>query len=883
MARWPGDSPRPRARIGILAGVALAAAVLAYAYSFYDLVRGYRLQPGTPPLLSSSAGRAALGRIALAAPWRVLEPMRADGVPRLRLDIEPRHFARIIEKRREALERRFLITEEDAFVPATLRLDGRSVDVRVRLKGDLSDHLLGDKWSFRVEVQGGDSVLGMRRFSLQAPYTRGFQAEPLFFDFLREQGILTPRYRIVDLRVNGRSAGRMALEEHFGNELLESQKRRAGVIVRFDEQYFYLAELAFMAMVPDYDNWRNAPLDVFGRRRVERDPLLREQAQLAFGMLRGLADEGLAPSQVLDVELWGRYLAACEIWSTPHMTHWNNLRFYLNPLTLRLEPIGFDADSPGSSGSGLRCAGGIHAMMARLLEDPELRRAFVESVREYSALVMEPSFERWVREREARSFAPLRGEFPWLEPHPIEALRRRAHELRNLDEASLARFVPGAPARPMPHRPDADYPRVVHARLDGEGAALRLELANAISLPVAITELWYAWQGEDGVERGPVHSVYHRLPPTPWPQKPARLRVEPPGAPPLRSGWWIEGNAIVQERSHGFRTEHAEGALEAPPLPEPDLASVLARHPFLEREGETSWLVAGPGRFEVAGDLVLPRSYALRLRPGTTLRFDADAMLLARGSLELRGSAEQPIVLEGRGEGWQGLAALGSGAEVHWSHVVVRGTRSPRRPGWGLTGGVTLRSGTVLLEDCVFDGSAAEDALNVVRSELTLRGLGVRGVASDAIDVDFCVGSIEGGEIARAGGDGIDVSGSRLEIEAVELRDVGDKGVSAGERSQVAIAQLRVDGAGVGVASKDSSRVEVVDSRFRDIGLAVLMAYVKKGEFGPAEIVASGLEIEGGARHAIAQRGSRVALEGREVEPEALDVDALYATGPMRK
>jgi hypothetical protein len=224
--------------------IGVLVAITAYSCSVYEYVHSYHLQPGEQPPLSSSAGRRALLDIALAAPGRLLDVFRMEPIERLYLDIEPRHFRSITDKRQQALQRRFLITSKRDLVPATLVHRGHELQARVRLKGDLTDHLLGDKWSYRVELLDDGSVLGMRRFSLQAPYTRDYHAEPLFLDFLRQQGILAPRYLFVDLTVNGRRLGRMALEEHFSTELLEHHARRDGVIVRFDEQYFYRAELA---------------------------------------------------------------------------------------------------------------------------------------------------------------------------------------------------------------------------------------------------------------------------------------------------------------------------------------------------------------------------------------------------------------------------------------------------------------------------------------------------------------------------------------------------------------------------------------------------------------------------------------------------------------
>ncbi|MFP6654530.1 MAG: CotH kinase family protein, partial [Myxococcota bacterium] len=117
------------------------------------------------------------------------------------------------------------------FVPAEIRVGEPTVRVKLRLKGDYTDHLEGEKWSMRVHVKRKNQLFGMRRFSLQAPRTRGFQAEPIVLDHYRREGVLAPRYSFAEVSVNGDDLGLMAVEESFGQELLESQQRREGVII----------------------------------------------------------------------------------------------------------------------------------------------------------------------------------------------------------------------------------------------------------------------------------------------------------------------------------------------------------------------------------------------------------------------------------------------------------------------------------------------------------------------------------------------------------------------------------------------------------------------------------------------------------------------------
>ena len=126
----------------------------------------------------------------------------------------------------------------------------------------------------------------------------------------------------------------------------------------------------------------------------------------------------------------------------------------------------------------------------------------------------------------------------------------------------------------------------------------------------------------------------------------------------------------------------------------------------------------------------------------------------------------------------------------------------------------------------------------------------------------------------------IDLSGSQIEVEGVSLRGIGDKALSVGEGSHARIRRVQVTESGIGVASKDLSVVQVESSSISGVERAALMAYEKKPEYGPASLEAVDLQIEGAARHAIAQIGSRISIDGKPVEPEALDVDALYVPEP---
>ena len=126
-------------------------------------------------------------------PGQLPELLGTADIPKISIDITFKNWQKIQAKRTQALDHGLLIQEEDDFVPAKLRHDNRTTKVKLRLKGDLLDHLEGEKSSYRIHVRGDDQVFGMRRFSLQHPKTRGFHAEILFFETLRELGVVGTR------------------------------------------------------------------------------------------------------------------------------------------------------------------------------------------------------------------------------------------------------------------------------------------------------------------------------------------------------------------------------------------------------------------------------------------------------------------------------------------------------------------------------------------------------------------------------------------------------------------------------------------------------------------------------------------------------------------
>jgi len=487
--------------------------------------------------------RAALTKF----PVRYLASMGAGpDLPKLVIDIKFKNQEILRVKRESALKLGMLIQEEGDLVAAEVRTDDRQVSVKLRLKGDQPDHFDSDKWSLRIEVKGDDHILGMRRFSLQHPKVRGYQAEPIFMETLRHAGVLGVRYQFVHVIINGEDKGIMALEEHFSKELLENQARREGVFVRFDETNFWDFQRAGGAWRGSpYDNFRQSRIDTFRAKKISESPTMTAQYQTAVSMLRSFAADEIVASEIFDVDATASYLAVLELWGSWHGIQWNDMRFYFDPLTMKLEPVGYDANLQLHSDIKeitLR----REPIYAALLRDPLIRDAYVQRLRALSRDVLEGELGSRLAEIQSDLLSILQYEFLLLEPMDLSKLTERAQFLLRLDDVDLFQDPKSYPRR-------IRFPALVQANLIDAPEGQYVELANLLAEPVTVTSAQWRnpetrvtttakFVGEYEIPfdlcRRPFMAKFRVSPAFTWIQMPVRAAMNSCCAPPIQAGRW---------------------------------------------------------------------------------------------------------------------------------------------------------------------------------------------------------------------------------------------------------------------------------------------------------------------------------------------------------
>jgi hypothetical protein len=806
-----------------------------------------------------------------------------NDLEQISIDIEFRDMQRLEAKRDEALRKELLEASDDDYVSGWIRADGKSVKVKLRLKGDNVDHLFGNKYSFRVHVSGDDHLWGLRSFSIQHPKTRGWHAEAIYFETLRKYGVLAPRYSFVNVALNGESMGVMAVEEFFSKELLEANGRKESVIVKFNESLkwagrdmkSFVPGLGYEATMP-FESVHTAIIESFQSSRVAKSKNLQIDFANASGLLQGFLERKLTASDAFDVRLLGTYLAVAEFYGCYHEVIWSNLRFYYNPISLRLEPVAFDASlsEPVAIGKSI----GRYRFARRLLEEPDVYNVYSRVHGELVKRLEDGQFQEWFREKEAPILRALQTEYFMLEAYPIDRLVERAEKL------------------PHPLRPDVDLhrlPRLIHGKLVSEEDETYLEISNLVPYDVQIVDIY--WVDGNGIARafnqspGESFSGGLRIKATPVGNLPSKVRipyVEPNTEEKLQLKLRTSVVGYPEEREVAARVGYP--ALSSRPFPSSTLEEQLRRHSFLSVDESAKVVEIASGEWDVNGDILLPPGYDVRVPGGTTLRFDEGAVFVISGVATFVGSADGKITLQGKGKSdgttgsWQGLAVYDAPRRSNWSHVVVRNTASISRGAWRLTGGVTFYRSNVDINASSFSDVLGEDALNIIHSNFNLKDIEIRNTVSDGFDGDFTTGVIEGGVFedigTSGGGDALDFSGSEVDVSGSRFERIGDKAISVGEGSHLNVKAVNINQCGVGAASKDDSTLRFEGGTIRNAWFAGVMAYMKKPEYGPAELIATGIELIDTPTPARLQAGSKLELNGTEVSREAIDIDALYLT-----
>ena len=809
--------------------------------------------------------------------------------------------------RRNALGR-FPLEEEEPYKNVTIDWRDDQIRGKMKLKGFGWDHRSHPKkWSFAIALKGDDSLLGMERFSIHHPKTRGYQGECLYSKILIGNRDLAARCEYIDVSINGESIGVMTATERVGKNLLEMQGRKEGNVFRpaYQDMWKDLrratrfrrgiknpieSETFKLHTEAHALNRLLTPLEVYGAGKLSKNDELKKQYSDAIGLWEGMLLGHLRPSDIFDIESTARIIAATFAVGNFHSLQTHNIKLYFNPLTYKFEVLPTDGVFGRSPSVRYLPPNGLGYILGVLISDREIYR---ELLRQVNLLAQRHSaegspFGADFSQLESQYLDALRPEFPFTVPHNTETFGQRfeTHLKALANNTFFLDYAPLDHTRVFAAYPDYDLGNPVFASFHNAPEGTVIRVINRYSFPMTVDGYELTYLSSKEVLRKPFEVSDIELPATMHGMDESGARVAGevsiliPGAPEIE-----QLSLLLSSENNSQKYSVNASAYPAPVkthvLSPSDLGAILQTHEFFRLDSTAKTLTIPSGKWRIKDFIKPPPGYSLVVEAGAELFFDANAGFVLRGPIRVNGTPQNRVTFSGYGgERWRGISAINSN---YWSdgqrsvlkNTVISGTLNAAHGPWEITGGVTFHKSDVDIISSRISDSEAEDALNIVHSDFTLVDVTVSDTRSDAFDGDFSVGRIVDSTFARVGGDAIDFSGSEIDVEDSKFLTVADKAVSVGEQSSLTGRRLQILEVGTGIVSKDGSQTRVDGVTFAKTQYYEVMAYSKKPQYGPAALFVDNALADQELR-SIAQKKSILRVNGEKIPTQKLNVDELY-------
>ncbi|MDJ0836381.1 MAG: CotH kinase family protein [Acidobacteriota bacterium] len=717
-----------------------------------------------------------------------------------------------------------------SYVKAHLVYPDTSVrPVKVKYRGDYSQHWAHFKKSTRIKTKKAHLFKGQRAFNLIAPKFEEMLNNHLSYLLAEELGLPAPESDMVLYRVNGRNRGIHLMVEQPEELTLRRNRRMPGDL--------YKGELV------GKDNYKGVSANVFENPGLwEKIAINNHYDEKALDPLYTLT-ETLADApddngaharamELLEPEVWGRFALFELLTQCFHFDIGHNWRLYYDPYKGYMEPliwdpVGWHPSWRPRKGDVPSLDINLSPLHHTLLSDYPFLTARHRAAAEFFETGRDAAFlatlDHWIaRMKKAVAADPhITSHFKFFSAgearKAMDALRTNVHKTFEavrrgmLEDPGSLRYAiagEGRIAVEVNGRRPLDYLELVYAE-----PPERLPMVHIVTRfgdREVVTDI-------SGVAslKGPVLGLdipltarfSHQNQPERGSLKAKSLRVEP--------AWYEIRVDGVNAELLGLNAERG-GPVEATRV------DVLEPIPFTEGKRIVTPRPLNPpeiwsGRVTIEKDRVI-ESGRVVIRPGTRVQLAAGVSLIIKGNLVAEGTAQAPIVFESLDtEPWGVLALQGHGADKsRLSHCIFRGGSGYKQPLTEYSAMFSVHHADhVVVRDCTFDTShQVDDMVHTVYADIRFERCRFLNALSDAVDLDISRAYVIDCLFENSGNDGLDLMSSRVVVQNSHFINNGDKGISVGEGTDLVAFNNRFQGNVFGVQAKDGSRARLANSAF---------------------------------------------------------------------
>jgi hypothetical protein len=747
------------------------------------------------------------------------------------IDIKFKDLQKIRYYRNKSLEIGYVSTEgKDDDVPAKLTYLGETYKIKISLTGHTLRHV-GDseKWSYRIKLKDDASILRMKEFNLLFPSSRGYLSDWIGHKIQEKVGLIALRINYVNVTINGKDLGLYCLEENFDKRLIENNNLKEGIIFK----------------------WGNTP-QIYNQGTVSKNLSLIKQSNTLKRLIKSFNIKEIETDQLFDLSKMAKFFAVNDLLNgDAHGVHLNNTRFYFNPITNLIEPIGREwnmtsykyKDHQDEMALSVEYLKDSIPFYNRFFSDTSFTKLYINELNILSQKTFLDSFFDEISEQMRTLTSKIYRDNPFY-VYPKEFLYNNQIYIQS-------KLYPN---------------QLLTVYFDGViDNSIQLLVKNLHCFPVIINNtilndslLFKPEQNSTFIKENNTDAKYEEI------------EFLTSGKTPVKN---VSDKLEISYHLFGLDSSYREEVFAWPNEERYSFSHNATKQKpnyqnfkYLTIDEINREIVFDSNEINLATDLIIPKGYKVTVNENTKINLINSASIISYSPLRFYGSEENPIVITSSDSTGQGLFVLNTKQKSILNYVNFKNLSSPNKNGWELTGSVTFYEADVSINNCTFSENInGDDYLNIVRSKFDINNVIFINNLADAFDSDFCEGSIFQTAFINCGNDAIDISGSKVFIEDIFIDNVGDKGLSAGENSQMIANNVKIENSEIAICSKDMSEIIVSDVRLTNNKIS-FTAFKKKSEFGPGIINVSKLEMYETTIPQLIETNSHLTIDGKMLE-----------------
>lgn len=801
----------------------------------------------------------------------------------IKIHINFKNFSKIRQDRLRAIRSNILIAPQK--VAATIIHKNKEYKARARLKGDLSNHWgLNKQWSLRIELRNGKSINGMKEFSITKLKERSFPENLTIGKQFSRMGLISPNFKIYKTNVNGNNWGLMIAEEQFSNVFLENRRLKENLIFKLTNDVDFKISRLKNTIKSEKKKFLlkkqgKIEADIYNKKKINNENYLRNHESL-IKSINLVLNSGYTEKEKLiflkeffDVKKFGKLLANVIFYNSFHSLYPNNLRFYLNPYNLKIEPIPTDNifiepfDFIENYKNSLN---DLSYVIKIFFNDKD----FVNSYKN-SLIQIQLDLDKMKKDtddlcKEFDEYCKKIINFGDLKNHINNLIKTGDRIFQDINFKNISQ------SQKINLSLNSDELKIlkifntyIYARLFDD----HLKIYNLTSNSINFQNINLYYTREDLVNceifkkkncYEEVYKMNYTL--TKATENFSNEEISINLDNNRKLVWaMIEGNVGQENFIYLVKYENKDFNIDY----------------FVNKKKDHNDFLTNPKNktFEITGKIfidkpiIVPKNYNLIIKPGSELIFGKDAYIYVNnGNLTLDGS-DNEIILRTNDEFWGGIYVNNAPGLSIINNTRILSVKNFEHDGIHLTGGINFYKSDVEITSTKILDNKCEDAINLIESKFKIRNLEIKNTLSDGIDSDFSNGSIINSVFKDIGGDAIDTSGSNVSIINTNIYNAKDKGLSAGENSKINIDRLKIESSTYGLVSKDLSIIKGKKIQISNSTKFGVMAFEKKNHFGPGYIDINDIDTND---KILSQIGSEIIIDNKLINPKKFDTKDFY-------